>query len=282
MTDSTAPVPPGTDPAVFRHGFSAHWMDVDRDPPERFVDLIAAAIDTGYRRIDCNPGWDTDAMVGAAIRSSGVSRDELFVTTVVPYPELGREGVSTSITSSLERLGLDRLDLILISAPRSGWDVPGTVTALTDLIADGRVRHVGARYMSPADLDAFMGRLDTPLFAHMTELHPLWHADELRRHAVEYGYWILADGPLIQGMVREVSEIRQIAARTGATPWQIALAWLHQLPNVATSTWTHDHIQMEENLAARELTLDPADVAVVDQIDRRWSSVPHLHQLGHS
>jgi diketogulonate reductase-like aldo/keto reductase len=68
--------------SAFQHGFSTHWMDVDRNPPEWFVDVVGTAIAVGYRRIDCNPGWDTESMVGTAIARSPVPRDELFVTTV--------------------------------------------------------------------------------------------------------------------------------------------------------------------------------------------------------
>lgn len=265
--------------SAFQHGFSTHWMDVDRDPPRWFADVIGTAIDVGYRRIDCNPVWDTESVVGTAIARSSVLRDELFVTTVVPYAQLGEVGARDSITSSLERLGLDRIDLVLVSAPLSGWDVEGTAASLDTLIDEGRVSHVGARYMSLPDLDVFATRLGAPMFAHMTELHPLWQAHDHRRHAVEHGHWIIADSPFMQGMVGEVREIRHIAKRNDATPWQVVLAWLHQLPDVATSTWTHDRDQMAENLAARHLSLDDADIEDIDRIDRRWSGSPHLHSV---
>jgi diketogulonate reductase-like aldo/keto reductase len=81
----------------------------------------------------------------------------------------------------------------------------------------------------------------------------------------------------MQGMVREVREIRHIAAQRDATEWQVVLAWLHQLPGVATSAWTHDRVQMVDNLAARRLSLDRADLEGIDRIGRHWSCSPQLH-----
>lgn len=279
MTDHTAPLPDRLTLPAFQHGFSAHWMDVDRDPGDWFVDVIGQALEAGYRRIDCNPAWDTEPMVGAAIARAPVPREDIFLTTVVPYPRLGAREARESILASLERLRLDRLDLALVSAPLSGWDIDGTAAAMNALVESGVVSRVGARYMSLPDLDAFTSRLSAPLYAHLTELHPLWQAVAVRRHAVTHGYWVLADGPLMQGMVREVREIRAVATRSGATPWQVALAWLHQLPNVASSTWTHHADEMRSNLGAADVVLDPASIGEIGAIDRRWSGVPHLHPV---
>ena len=87
MTGHTAPLPDGFSPTTFQHGFSAHWFDVDRDPADRFVDVVLNAISVGYRRFDCNPVWDTESMIGAAIEQSSLPRGELFVTTVVPFDQ---------------------------------------------------------------------------------------------------------------------------------------------------------------------------------------------------
>ena len=237
MTEHSAPLPGGFEVSTFRHGFSTHWMDVDRDPAEDYVGVLLDAIDAGHRRFDCNPAWDTEPLVAKAIEKSSVPRDELYITTVVPYDQLGEAGTQNSVRSSLDRLGLDRLDAVLVSAPMTGWDIEGTAAAMNSLVADGVVSHVGARYMCREDIDAFGQLLATPVFAHLTEMHPLWPADDLRRHAVEHGYWIIADSPFMQGVIGEIREIRQAAARSDSTPFQVTLAWLHQLPNVATSTW---------------------------------------------
>jgi len=215
--------------------------------------------------------------VGAAIRQSAVVRDELFITTVIQHDRLGHDGARESIATSLERLGLDRIDLVLISAPLSGWDVTGTASALNEQIDEGLVMHAGARYMSQTDLDHLSAKLNAPLLAHLTELHPLWHADQLRQHAVDHAYWIIADSPLMQGMAREVREIRRIAERAETTPWRVVLSWLHNCANVATSTWTHDADQMSANLTATDVWLDPTELAEIDQITRRWTGAGHLH-----
>lgn len=279
MTGHTAPLPRGCSPSGFRHGFSTHWIDVDRDDAGWFVEILTNAIGVGYRRFDCSPLWDTEAVLGTAVDRAAVGRDELFVTTVVPYGRLGERGTRESIHASLERLGLDHLDAVFVSAPLPGWDVAGTAAALNSLVESGLVTHVGARYMSLADVGSFMDHLATPMFGHLTELHPLWPAGELRAHAVEHGYWVVADSPMMQGVVGEIREIRRAASRSGGSPFQVTLAWLHGLANVATSTWVHDPVRMAENLRADEIDLDPDTVAEIGAITRRWSGAPNLHPV---
>jgi 2,5-diketo-D-gluconate reductase B len=282
VTEHTAPLPDGFDSTSFQHGFSTHWFDVDRDPDGHFVEVVHGAIDAGYRRIDCNPVWDTEAMVGAAIGESSTPRDELFVTTVVPFDRLGEKPARRCVLSSLDRLGLDRVDAVFVSAPISGWDIEGTAAALESLVGDGVVAHVGARYMSLADISTFGDRLAVPVFAHLTELHPLWPATEMRTHAIENGYWIVADSPFMQGVVGEIGEIRRTAERLGTTPYQVTLAWLHQINNTATSTWVHSPELMAENLRAGRIELDRQAVDEIAAITRRWSGVPHLHPVSAS
>lgn len=279
MAEHTAPLPHGFGVAEFQHGFSAHWFDVDRDPPDHFVDVVLGAIDAGYRRFDCSPVWDTEQLVGIAIERSSVARNELFVSSVVPFDQLGEERAVQSVRASVDRLGLDHLDAVLVSAPITGWDIAGTAAAMSSLVDDGTVHRVGARYMCRADLDAFRGRLSTPLFAHLTELHPLWPASELRAHAVEHGYWVVADSPFVQGFVGEIREVRAAANRLSATPFQVTLAWLHRLGNVASSTWVHDPNLMAENLRADRVDLDDRTIDAIEAIDRRWSCSPHLHPV---
>ena len=279
MTEHTAPLPDGFGPPAFQHGFSTHWFDVDRDPQERFVDVVLDAIGAGYRRLDCNPVWDTEPMVGAAIERSPTPRDALFVTTVVPFDRLGERPSRQSVLASLDRLGLDRLDAVLVSAPISGWDVEGTAAAMSALVDAGIVTHVGARYMSHADIELFRERLAVPVFAHLTELHPLWPAEHLRAHAVRHRYWVIGESPFMQGAVGEVREIRDAAARLDVTPFQVTLAWLHQCVNVTTSTWVHDPELMAENLRAADLELDERSLEEIAAIARRWSGVPHLHPV---
>jgi 2,5-diketo-D-gluconate reductase B len=279
MAEHTAPLPDGFGSSAFQHGFCTHWMDVDRDPSGHFVDVILSAVDAGYRRLDCNPVWDTERMVGMAIEQSSTPRDELFVTTVVPFDQLGEELTGKSIRSSLDRLGLEHLDAVFVSAPIRGWDIEGTAAGINSLVHDGIVAHVGGRYMCREDVDELREHLATPVFAHLTELHPLWPADDLRAHAVEHGYWIIADSPFMQGVVGEIREVRRAAARSQATPFQVTLAWLHHLDNVATSTWVHSPDLMAENLQARELELAVEAIDDIGAITRRWSGAPHLHPV---
>lgn len=279
MTEHTAPLPDGFSRTAFQHGFSTFWFEVDRDPRDHLVDVVLNAIGAGYRRLDCNPVWDTEPMVGTAIEQSSTPRDELFVTTVVPFDQLGEEPTRRCVQSSIDRLGLDHVDAVFVSAPISGWDVEGTAAALDLLVDDGLVTHVGARYMSCADISAFGERVAAPVFAHLTELHPLWPAAELRAHAAENGYWTIADGPFMQGAIGEIREVHRAAERLGATPHQVTLAWLHQLGNVATSTWVHDPALMAENLSSDRLELDRQALDDIAAITRRWSGVPHFHPV---
>lgn len=261
-----------TDP--FREGYGTETLRIDVLDHGAYADTIAAAVDAGYRSLDTSPHAGTEAVVAEGVRRSGVDPAELIVATKVRPRDLGADDVARSADESRERLGVETIDLLYVHAPAGAYDPARTMAAFDALVADGVVRRVGVCHFAPAQLAEAVERLETPLFAHQVERHPLLHQRDLLALAHEHDHWLVAASPLIRGFVAEIREVHEVAARRAITPAQATLAWQHRDARVATLPHTLDDGHLHENLAARDLHLDDADVAVIDGIDREWRLHP--------
>lgn len=257
----------------FRYGYGTETLRIDVLDPGEYADTIASAIDAGYRHLDTSQHADTEAVVGDALRRSGIDRDEVIVATKVHPKDLGADDVARSLDQSRERLGVDVIDVAYVHAPRGAYDPAPTMAAFDALVSDGVIRHVGVCHFTAEQLREAIDRLEVPLFAHQVERHPLLQQAQLVALAHQHGHWLVAASPLIRGFVREVREVAAVA-HGGLTPAQVTLAWQHGDARVATLPHTLDPEHLHENLAARHVRLDPKDQALVDGIDRHWRLHP--------
>lgn len=258
----------------FRFGYGTETLRVDVLDRGAYADTIAQAIDLGYRHLDTSQHAGTEDVVGEALRRSGVDRGDVVVATKIHPRDLGPDDVARSADQSRERLGVDVIDLLYVHVPKGAYDPVGTLAAFDALVADGMVRHVGVCHFTPAQLRDAVSRLETPLFAHQVERHPLLHQHELLELAHEHGHWLVAASPIIRGFVAEIEEIAEVAHRTGLTPAEVTLAWHLEDPRVATLPHTLDPDHLRENLGVRDLRLDEDDRRRIDAIDRRWRLHP--------
>lgn len=227
---------------------------------------VSRALEAGYRSIDTAAVYGNEEGVGAAIAASGVPRDELFVTTKVWNVGQGRTAALRGADESLERLGLDHVDLLLVHWPNSVWELcMDTWTAMSELLDDGRTRAVGVSNFRAAHLRRVLSLGGPRPAVNQVELHPHLQQHALRALHDEHGVVTGAWSPLGRGAVLDDPVVTGTADRLGATPAQVVLAWHRQRGTVAVPK-SDDPERIAANLAARDLELTGTDLRALDAL----------------
>jgi diketogulonate reductase-like aldo/keto reductase len=225
---------------------------------------VATALHAGYRHIDTAKLYQNEAEVGEAIAESGVAREEIFVTTKVWNSEQGYEPAIASFEASMQRLGLDVLDLLLIH-----WPVPEldryveTWHAFEKLYADGRVRAIGVSNFHLPHLQRLLDEGSVVPAVNQIELHPQLPQSELRAFHAEQGIVTEAWSPLARGgAVLSDETVTAIADRVGKSPAQVVLRWSLQLGNVVLPRSVTPS-RIAENLELFDFSLTDEDMAAL-------------------
>lgn len=235
--------------------------------------VIKRAVDIGYRHLDTAQIYENETIVGAGIAASDVPRDELLVATKVWASNLAPADVVRSTHQSLDRLGIETIDLLYVHRPIETYTPPETLPAFDRLREAGVINHVGVSNFDPDDLDLARNHLDAPIAVNQVEFHPLHRPMAALADAREHGYELLAYSPLAAGKALDLPPIRAIAAAREVSPAAVVLMWLHAkgVKTVPKAT-SPDHLRA--NLVARELSLSDAEVGRIDAIDRREELFP--------
>jgi 2,5-diketo-D-gluconate reductase A len=236
-------------------------------PPEETKQAVTEALKCGYRLIDTAQGYQNEEGVGAAIAESDVPRDELFITTKLTNSEQGYDTTLTAFDGSMEKLGIDVLDLFLIHWPQPMFDqYVDTWRAFEKLLADGRVRSIGVSNFEIPHLQRLISETDVVPTVNQIELHPQFPQDELREFHAEHGILTESWGPLGQGKgLLEDPNIVEVARRKDRTPAQVVLRWHVQLGCIVIPKSVNpDRIQ--ENIDLFDFELDDADMADISKV----------------
>jgi 2,5-diketo-D-gluconate reductase A len=194
---------------------------------------VATALECGYRSIDTAALYGNEHGVGVAVRASGIPREELFVTTKLWNADHGAGRVLPAFERSLDKLGLDYVDLYLIH-----WPVPSrdrfveTWEAFQELYAEGRLRAIGVSNFTPPQLTRLLEETAVVPAVNQVELHPGFQQPELRAFHREHGIATEAWSPLGQGAALTHPVITRLAERHEKTPAQVVLRWHLDLGNV--------------------------------------------------
>ncbi len=236
-------------------------------PGDEAQGAVETALETGYRHIDTAMIYRNEAEVGRAIAHSGLSRDELFVTTKLWNTDQGRDKVRPALEASLERLGLDHVDLYLIHWPTPARDLyVQTWEAFEDAVDEGLTRSIGVSNFLPEHLDRLAALGGRQPVVNQVEVHPSLQQREILNADENLGIITEAWSPLGRGADLEIATISGIAERVGATPAQVVLAWhLQQGRVVIPKSVTRSRII--ENLGATDVHLEEADLAALDALD---------------
>jgi 2,5-diketo-D-gluconate reductase B len=195
---------------------------------ERCADLVAGALQAGYRHIDTARKYGTERGVGEGIRASGVAREEIFVTTKVSHEDLHAADFERSTEASLRALGFERVDLLLVHWPTPEMPLQEAMGALAKMKRRGLARHIGVANFNIALLDEAIRLCPEPLDALQAEYHPNLDQSKLLEACRRRGLVFIAYCPLGRGRLLGDPVIGDIARAKGKTVAQIALRWLLQ------------------------------------------------------
>lgn len=261
-----------TSPSIaFRDGRSIPQLGYGVWKVENAVasDVVVKALEAGYRHVDTARGYNNEAGVGQALKTAGLARDEVFVTSKVPNQDQGRDKTLASFDATMEDLGLEELDLYLIHwpAPSKGLAVE-TWKALVELQEQGRIRSIGTSNFRIEDIIALESETGVLPVLNQIELHPYINQPELREFHAGKGIVTESWSPLGQGGGElEDPVITQIADARGATPAQVLIAWNLALGNVVIpKSVTPERIA--SNFASLELTLTEDELAQINALHK--------------
>ncbi|MGQ4490840.1 aldo/keto reductase [Streptomyces sp. SAS_281] len=237
-------------------------------PDEETATAVGHALDAGYRSIDTAAVYGNERGVGRAVADSGLPREELFVTTKLWNADQGYDRTLAAFDASLDKLGLDHVDLYLIHWPTPARDLyVETYQALEKILADGRARAIGVSNFQVPHLRRLMEHTGTVPAVNQVELHPGLQQAELRAFHAEHGIATEAWSPLAQGAVLEDEAVTRIAQANGVTPAQVVLRWHLRTGNIVIpKSVTPARIRQNLDVFGFELTdTDLADLAGLDR-----------------
>lgn len=237
---------------------------------------VIDAINVGYRLIDTASVYGNEEAVGEAIRKSGVSREELFVTTKAWISEMGYERTLQAFESSLLRLGLEYVDLYLIHMPFG--DCYGAWHAMEELYASGRVRAIGVCNFELDRLIDLCHNVKIIPAIDQVETHPYTQQMEARRIMKSLGVQIEAWGPLAEGRNGLFSNpvLQAIGRKYGKTVAQVVLRWHLQSGVIAIPKSVHKE-RMIENFTIGDFIMTEEDMATIAAMDTGNSTILDLH-----
>ena len=230
----------------------------DPSQDDRALSAIRAALEIGYTHIDTAEMYangHTEELVGQAIRS--FDRSKLFLTTKVRPPNLSYKRTLASIDGSLERLGVDTIDLFLIHW-RDGTPLAETFRALNEAVRACKIRYLGVSNFDVAEMKTSQALSETPIVTNQVP-YSLTTRSEVKNGVIPYcqanNIVVTAYSPVEEGQLRVQTVLAEIAAAHNATPYQIALAWLVQQPWVITIPMSHNPVHLRQNWDAASITL---------------------------
>lgn len=233
---------------------------------------VSDALACGYRLIDTAAAYFNEEAVGAAIKKSGIPREELFITTKLWIQDQGYENTKKAFQISLNRLGLDYLDLYLIHQPMN--DYYGSWRAMEELYEEGRVKAIGVCNFYPDRLTDLCLNVKIAPMVNQVELHSFFAQASALDVMREFGVQPEAWGPMAEGKhgIFTHPVLTEIGRRYGKTAAQVALKWNVQRGVVIIPKSTH-RARMEENLNIWDFTLSGEDMEAISALDLGHSEI---------
>jgi 2,5-diketo-D-gluconate reductase A len=229
--------------------------------------VVEDALGVGYRHFDTAAAYVNESGVGAAVRASGVPREELFVTSKLRNGDQGYDAALRAYDDTLARIGLDRLDLYLVHwpNPEAGlWQ--DSWRALERILDEGRVRAIGVSNFLPEHLAELASFAATAPAVNQVELHPGFQQAELVANCRERGIVVQAYSPLGQGGALEAPAVVDLAEQIGVTPAQVVLRWHLQRGHVVIPKTTSPE-RMRSNADLEGFALDDEQLGRIDALE---------------
>ena len=240
---------------------------VDPDATER---IVSDALEVGYRHIDTAALYGNEYGVGRAIEASGIPRDELFITTKLWNSDQGEQATRDAFDLSLEKLGLDRVDLYLIHWPAPSRDLfVETWQTFEQFRESGRATSIGVSNFRIQDLDRLAAETGTVPAINQIELHPLFSQVPLREYDAAHGILTESWGPLGHAAVDIFGEpaIASAAAAHGVSPAQVIIRW-HLQHGLVVIPKSNNRDRMAQNFDVFGFELSADELAAIDALNR--------------
>jgi 2,5-diketo-D-gluconate reductase A len=237
------------------------------------VRCVADAISLGYRLIDTATVYGNEESVGGGIQKSGINREELFVTSKVWVDDSGYEKARKAFQTSLDKLGLDYLDLYLIHRPRG--DVKGSWKAMEELYQEGRIRAIGVSNFEAGHLEEMMSYAKVKPAVNQIETHAFFQQEKAKGILKNYGIQMEAWSPLAQGRNGhfENKTLAAIGKKHNKNNAQVSLRW-HYQRGIVSIPRSSQKAHMMENLNIFDFELDDADMNAIAPLDLDITQFP--------
>lgn len=268
------------DTVTLHNGVKMPWFGLGvykTENGQEVINSVQCAIQAGYRSIDTAKIYQNEEGVGQAIREAGVARDELFVTTKVWNSDQGYDPALQAFETSLEKLGLDYVDLYLIHWPVKD-KYKQTWKALEKLYKDGKVRAIGVSNFHAHHLEDLLTEADVKPMVNQVELHPLLTQVGLREYCTKQGIQIEAWSPLAQGQLLDHAVLKDIAAAHGKSTAQIILRWDLQ-NNIVTIPKSSKEQRIIENANLFDFALSAAEIDTINALNQNYRVGPDPDHL---
>jgi diketogulonate reductase-like aldo/keto reductase len=221
---------------------------------------VQAALAAGYRHIDTARMYGNETEVGEGLRTGGVPREQIFVTTKVWWEDIADGALQASAEASLKRLGLAQVDLLLIHWPNPDVPLKDSIKALCETKARGLTRHIGVSNFPVALLDEAVALASEPLVANQCEYHPLLDQSKVIAACRRHGMAFTSYCPIGRGALDKQPVLDAIAERHKKSAAQVVLRWHTQQPGVVAIPKSANPGRIAENLAIFDFTLTPAEM----------------------
>ncbi|MGL5826215.1 MAG: aldo/keto reductase [Nocardioides sp.] len=263
MTIPTLPLNDGT--TIPQLGFGVFQV-----PPGDTAATVGTALDLGYRHIDTAQMYGNEAGVGAAVRASGLPREEVYLTSKLNNGFHRPDDARRAFDHTMTALGTEYLDLFLIHWPLPtlyDGDYVSTWRTLAEFVADGRARSIGVSNFQPAHLDRIIDETGVVPVVNQIEVHPHFANEATRAASLAHGILVEAWSPIGRGATLTDPVIGAVAVRHGRTPAQVTLRWHIERGDIVFPKSSHPE-RMRENLALFDFELTPEEVTAITGLDR--------------
>lgn len=239
---------------------------VFQTPPGETERCVAEALEVGYRLIDTAQAYDNEEGVGAAVAKSGIDRSEIFITSKIWVSNMNHDRAAASIDESLERLGTNHIDLMLLH--QAMGDYPGAYRAMEEAYAAGKLRAIGVSNFYPERLVDVVMLAKVPPAVNQVETHPFRQQDTAHANMLDLGVAHQAWAPFAEGQggIFTHPVLVEIGAKHGKTAGQVALRALLQKDIAVIPKTTHVE-RMRENIDVFDFELDAQDMAAFAELD---------------
>ena len=236
------------------------------------VELVEAALHLGYRHLDTAQMYGNEREVGAGLRASGLSRDDVFVTTKVWFNRLAPGDFERSVDESLEKLGLPWVDLLMIHWPNAQIPLAGSIASLCKVKKAGLAKNIGVANFNIAMIDEATKLATEPIAVLQIETHPYLDQTKVIAAARHHGMAVVGYCPLARGKVPADETLQRIGRAHGKTPAQVALRFLEQ-DNIIPIPRTSKRERLAENLGSLDFKLTDAEMKEIGSLKRPNSRI---------